>query len=55
MRTHGLPQFPDPAFTPPQNARSVLFIHGMVFAFPSGVGPQSPAFKRAAAMCRPGA
>jgi hypothetical protein len=51
MRSHGVPQFPDPAFTPPRNARSVLVMGGMVFAIPSSVDPRSPAFQHASHAC----
>ena len=51
MRTHGVPQFPDPAFTPPRGARSVLVMRGMVFAIPSSVDPKSPAFQQASHAC----
>ena len=51
MRTHGVPQFPDPAFSPPRGARSVLVMRGMVFAIPSSVDPKSPAFQQASHAC----
>jgi hypothetical protein len=51
MRSHGVPQFPDPAFSPPGNAQSVLVLRGMVFAIPASVDPQSPAFRQAARAC----
>src|SRR6185312_7806081 len=51
MRTHGVPQFPDPAFTPPRNAAHVLVMPGMAFAIPNSVDPKSPAFRRAARAC----
>jgi hypothetical protein len=51
MRTHGVPQFPDPAFSPPRGARSVLVMRGMVFAIPSSVDPNSPAFRQASQAC----
>jgi hypothetical protein len=51
MRSHGVPEFPDPAFTPPQNAPSILALRGMVFAIPASVDPNSPAFKQAARAC----
>ena len=51
MRSHGVPQFPDPAFTPPANAPRVLVMRGMVFAIPASVDPKSPAFQRAARTC----
>jgi hypothetical protein len=51
MRTHGFPGFPDPALTPPHNAASILFLHGMVFAFASPIDPKAPAFAHAASAC----
>ncbi len=51
MRSHGVPQFPDPSFSPPQNAQHVLVMPGMVFAIPGSVDPQSPSFRRAASAC----
>jgi hypothetical protein len=51
MRSHGVPQFPDPAFSPPRNAPRVLVMRGMVFAIPASVDPKSPAFQQAARAC----
>jgi hypothetical protein len=51
MRAHGVPQFPDPALSPPSNAPRVLVLRGMVFAIPSSVDPKSPAFRQAARAC----
>ena len=51
LRTHGVPQFPDPAFSPPRGAQRVLVLRGMVFAIPSSVDPKSPAFQHAAGAC----
>jgi hypothetical protein len=51
MRSHGVPQFPDPAFTPPANAPRVLVMRGMVFAIPASVDPKSPAFQQASRAC----
>ncbi|HET6869734.1 MAG TPA: hypothetical protein VFH80_27725 [Solirubrobacteraceae bacterium] len=51
MRSHGVPQFPDPAFSPPRNARAVLVMRGMVFAIPTSVEPNSPAFQHASHAC----
>lgn len=51
MRSHGVPQFPDPAFTPPTNAARVLVMRGMVFAIPASIDPKSPAFRKAARDC----
>ncbi len=50
MRTHGVPAFPDPAFTPPHAAR-VLILRSMVFALGSSIDPKSPAFQQAAQAC----
>jgi hypothetical protein len=41
MRTHGVPNFPDPTFGG----------GGLKSQLPSGVDPQSPAFQKAAAAC----
>ncbi len=54
MRSHGVPQFPDPAFTPPRNAPSLLALRGMVFAIPTSVDPKSPAFEQAIRACGKG-
>ena len=51
MRSHGVPQFPDPAFSPPGNADHVLVMPGMAFAIPGSVDPKSPAFRQAARAC----
>lgn len=51
VRGHGVPQFPDPAFTSPRNARTVLVFPGMSFAINSSVNPKSPAFQQAAGAC----
>ncbi|HSC03263.1 MAG TPA: hypothetical protein VLC49_08090 [Solirubrobacteraceae bacterium] len=51
MRSHGVPQFPDPAFTPPRNTQRVLVLRGMVFAIPASVDPKAPAFQHAARAC----
>jgi hypothetical protein len=51
MRAHGVPQFPDPAFSPVRNAQRVLVMPGMAFAIPSSVDPKAPAFQRAARAC----
>lgn len=40
IRSHGVPQFPDPAFTPPRSAAPVLVMRGMVFAIPALVDPK---------------
>jgi len=51
MRSHGVPNFPDPTLSAPSGAHLVLALRGMVFAIGPGVSPQSPAFARSAAAC----
>ncbi len=51
MRTHGVPQFPDPAFSSPAHAARVLVMRGMVFAIPASIAPNAPAFQHAARAC----
>jgi hypothetical protein len=51
MRSHGVPGFPDPAFTSPRNAARILVLHGMVFAISQTIDPKSPALRQAAAAC----
>jgi hypothetical protein len=51
VRSHGYPDFPDPALSPPKGSVAVLVLRGMVFAFSSAFNPQSPAFRQAAAHC----
>jgi hypothetical protein len=51
MRAHGVPQFPDPAFSPARNTQHVLVMPVMAFAIPSSVNPKSPAFQRVARAC----
>lgn len=46
MRSHGVPNFPDPRSTGPGMKP------GMGFSLGSGVNPQSPAFRSAQASCR---
>jgi hypothetical protein len=50
MRLHGVPGFPDPAFTPPRAPR-ILALRGMVFAISPTIDPKSPAFRQAATAC----
>lgn len=52
MRTHGVANFPDPE-TPSQVSPNtdVLIEGGMVFPIGSAIDPDSPAFKRAGAVC----
>jgi hypothetical protein len=59
MRTHGVPDFPDPRTTVPPNPRAVLKggggvisdIEGVILVFPGTIDEQSPLFTRAAATC----
>ncbi len=59
MRSHGVPEFPDPRTTAPSNPRAALGggggvisdIEGVIFVFPSRINQQAPAFTRAAAAC----
>src|ERR1700678_2045188 len=52
MRSHGVPDWPDPVYGPPSNpTTTVLAIHGMAFVFPAGLSLQSPALRRAASAC----
>jgi hypothetical protein len=54
MRRQGISQFPDPTTTVPHPGlavRVISDIEGAVFAFPSTIDPQSPAFIRAANAC----
>jgi hypothetical protein len=51
MRSDGVPEFPDPSFSPPTGAPRILFLRGVVFAMPASVDPKSPAFRRAARAC----
>jgi hypothetical protein len=52
MRTHGVPNWPDPRYGPPSNpTTTVLAIHGMAFVFPPGLSLQSPALRQSASEC----
>ena len=56
MRTHGVPDWPDPKYAPPSAPPSnpmttILAIHGMAFVFPDGVSLQSPALRQSASDC----
>jgi hypothetical protein len=59
MRSHGVPEFPDPGTTAPSNPRAALGggggvisdIEGVIFVFPGRIDHQAPAFTRAAAAC----
>jgi hypothetical protein len=50
MRAHGVPGFPDPAFTSPHAPR-ILVLRGMVFAISQTIDPKSPGFVHAATAC----
>jgi hypothetical protein len=56
MRTHGVPDFPDPRTSVPSNPFGsgygvISDIEGAILIFPSTIDRQSPAFTRAAAAC----
>jgi hypothetical protein len=53
MRTHGVPNFPDPVLTPPTPGPNELIIgrDGLFFVFGPGIDPQSPAFQAASKGC----
>jgi hypothetical protein len=51
MRTHGEPDFPDPALTASSGSTLELSIDGMQFEAGPGLNPQSPAFQQAASDC----
>lgn len=51
MRSHGVPSFPDPAFSSPRNASRVLVLRGMVFSIGTTIDPKSPAFRQAGSDC----
>jgi hypothetical protein len=59
MRSHGVPEFPDPRTTAPSNPRAALGggggvisdIEGVIFVFQGTIDQQSPTFTRAAAAC----
>ncbi len=59
MRRHGITNFPDPRTSIPSNPRAAVGgngvisnIDGVVLVFPGTIDEQSPAFSRAAAVCR---
>ena len=59
MRRHGIRNFPDPRTSIPSNPRAaaggtgvISNIDGVVLVFPGTIDEQSPAFTRAAAVCR---
>jgi hypothetical protein len=59
IRSHGVPEFPDPRTTAPSHPRAALGggagvisdIEGVIFVFGGRIDQQSPAFTRAAAAC----
>jgi hypothetical protein len=51
MRTHGVPNFPDPSDAQPSRTNMALTLHGMSFAIGPGLAPDSPAFRQAAERC----
>jgi hypothetical protein len=54
MRSHGVPNVPDPTTTPPSNPAGysgVLTRNGVSFATPTTIDLQSPAVKPAATAC----
>lgn len=50
MRTHGEPDFPDPALTA-SNTTPLLDLRGLLFTVTPGLNPTSPAFQQAASDC----
>ncbi len=55
MRSHGVPDFPDPRTSIPTDltaVREVSNIDGVIFVFPTSLDTQSAAFARAAASCK---
>jgi hypothetical protein len=55
MRTHGVPDFPDPLTSvpssPPSGAVAIIALRGMAFELGAGLNPRSPAFQQAASDC----
>jgi hypothetical protein len=55
MRSHGVPNFPDPTNSPPPSNPSgdslVMSRNGATVALPSSIDVNSPVFKQAAAAC----
>ena len=55
MRTHGVPNFPDPLVSAPSSLPAgpvaVLDLHGMAFELGAGTNPGSPAFQQAMSDC----
>jgi len=59
MRRHGIYNFPDPRTSVPSNPRAAVGgngvisdIDGVILVFPGTIDEQSPAFTRAAAVCK---
>jgi hypothetical protein len=51
MRSHGLPNFPDPIASAPAGSGPIIALRGMMFKPGPGIDPGSPAFQRAASAC----
>lgn len=51
MRTHGVPNFPDPVTSAPSGTGPILSLNGMMFAVTPASDPKSPAFRQAASDC----
>jgi hypothetical protein len=57
MRSHGVPNFPDPTISVPPKSNlpvgggEVSDIEGVILVFPHTIDTQSPVFTRAAAAC----
>jgi hypothetical protein len=51
MRSHGLPNFPDPLASAPAGSGPIISLHGMLFRPGQGLDPMSPAFRQAASHC----
>ncbi len=58
MRSHGVPQFPDPRASAPSNVHlgdysEITNYEGAILLFPATIDMQSPAWEQAAAACGP--
>lgn len=51
MRSHGMPNFPDPLQSAPAGSGPIVSLQGMLFKPGPGMDPRSPAFQQAAAHC----
>ena len=51
MRSHGLPNFPDPLASFPAGSGPIIALRGMMFKPGPGLDPVSPAFRQAASHC----